>query len=448
MTARSASTQVRNNPVTHVGRVSILAPAGSDPYYRLTWRKPDGRRGGTSGGRTLEGAMTKAAPIDASLARAMGPRGLTPLQDLVTAYINADDQNQRDDGVPWSGTHLRQVEQRLNRMIRGREHLQAMQMDRDLADVLRAQGGTRNSVDHNTSALRGLLIWGHRHHYFTAAQAEMLPAGAVRVLPALKGTAAPKRAGRARDVSENPNYIRDEDAPSIARIVALATEFDRIFPAWGRLAIELACDAGPRWGELFQLTADDVTFLKRAAVIAINWQIDASASVSEGDNRRKLPKGEKTRRTVAHKRSVTGYKLLKALRARCEEARREQTAGTNPEALLFPAPRGGMFHHSPFHEQYFTPAALAAGWPTQTWVETCDEWHSDTRHYETVTRECVQFDLVWHSMRHRFARTCVDVYNLQPGQLTAVGGWEDTNVVNERYYRSGREHLESVIAAL
>ena len=67
----------RRKPVKAVGEVNVLTPSAKSPYFRLTWIEPDGRHAGTTGGRTLDQAMSKAAEIDAGLQRATGPKALT-----------------------------------------------------------------------------------------------------------------------------------------------------------------------------------------------------------------------------------------------------------------------------------------------------------------------------------------------------------------------------------
>jgi integrase len=293
--------------------------------------------------------------------------------------------------------------------------------------------------------LRGFLRWGNAEGYFTAAQVEMLPERCAAVAPALKGTAAPKRRRKDRKVTEAEEYVRDEDAPSAKQVRRLGTELLAFFPLWGRLAPELAAASGPRWGELLQLTAYDVLLTGRKPLLLIHFQIDPAASVRRGDDRRKLPKGEKTRETGIPKVTFTGYPLLKELKKRRKQALREQAAGTNPEALLFPAARGGMLHHTGFMNDYFAKAAIAAGWPHEMWVEECDRWSRKTNSYSRVTRQRTQFTLTWHSLRHRFARYAVDTLNLSPGELMAVGGWENETVVKNRYYNHGQEHTDSAL---
>jgi hypothetical protein len=149
----------------------------------------------------------------------------------------------------------------------------------------------------NTSMLRGLLRWGNVHGYFSAGQAEMYPDKCATVAPALKGTSAPDRRRQGRQVTETAEHIRNEDAPSAAQVVGLGEELARFFPAYGRLAPEVASSCGPRWGEMFQLTAYDIDRRGLKPRLCIYAQIDPAALVRRGDDRRKLPKGEKTRET-------------------------------------------------------------------------------------------------------------------------------------------------------
>jgi integrase len=74
-------------------------------------------------------------------------------------------------------------------------------------------------------------------------------------------------------------------------------------------------------------------------------------------------------------------------------------------------------------------------------AETRDKWDESTRTYTSVTIERRKANLPWHSLRHRFARLCVDVKKMREGELMAIGGWENISTVQTRYYRSGRENM-------
>lgn len=436
----------RKAPVAHVGPVNILAPSGKSPYFRLTWTDPNGRPGGTSAGRDLAAAKGKASDIAASLERASGPKGMRILTDIVDEYVQAPDTNRANDDAPWTDGHRAAVARNLRRTLRGYGDRRAMDVDRALLDAMRANAGTPKMVRINTSALRGLLEWGNAAGYFTVEQAQLLPTRCPKVKPALAGTSAPSRRRPGRAVGTSKDYIRPEDAPDKALVTAAGTELQRLAPRWGRLAIEVSCDSGLRWGEQFQLTAYDISPCETGARIEVDWQIDRTAKSKDGHARRTLPKGGKTRVTGVSHTSFTGYPISEELLARREEALREQEAGINPQALMFPTDSGQMFHHSHFMSDYFHPAALAAGWPYVDWTETYDKWDPKTATYQRLTRERRQFTLTWHSNRHRFARTCIDVRRLDTGELMAVGGWESETVVRNRYYRHGKEHTKSALA--
>ena len=87
----------------------------------------------------------------------------------------------------------------------------------------------------------------------------------------------------------------------------------------------------------------------------------------------------------------TGFPLRAAVKERVLAARSEQRAETNPEALLHPAARGGLW---------------------------------------------------WH----RIARIAIDIYRADPGVLMALGGWENEATVLNRYHRTGAEHTERGLA--
>jgi hypothetical protein len=360
-------------------------------------------------------------------------------------YLASPVRRNQKTGKDWSPSHHRQARQVLRRTLRGYECRPALDVDRSLADSMRAQAGTWRTVTENTSMLRGLLRWGHVQGYFSAGQAEMFPNRCATVAPAIKGTSAPDRRRKGRKVVETAEHVRDEDAPSAAEVVGLGEGLARFFPKWGRLAPEVGASDGPRWGEMFQLTAYDIDRSGQKPKLLIYAQIDPAASVRRGDDRRKLPKGEKTRETGIPEVTFTGYPLGAELEKRRVQALAEQAAGLNPEALLFPAAKGGMHHHSSFMSDYFAPAAIAAGWPRQEWVEVCERWDKKQGKFVPVTRERTQFVLSWHSLRHRFARYCIDTLGLTAGELMAVGGWENETVVRNRYYNIGQEHTDSAL---
>lgn len=395
-------TRARSRPVEIVGGVEVFAPTGRSPYHRLRWTESDGTRGDTSGGRDLRTAIDRARAIDERLCRAAGPAAMASLADVVRLYL-ADGRSPYS-GYEWHRSTRLQIEDQLHRCLRGHGNRRAFDVTRDLLDRMRAQAGTPTMVRINTTALRALLLWGYRHRppFFTAEQAELLPRGVVMPRPSLAGTAAPRRRGRTRRVGEAAVYIRDEDAPSATQVTSLSKALGARFPAWGALAPELACNCGPRWGEQFQLTADDAhpDGCSQAELphLHIDWQIDSGAHANDPGGRRCRPKGEKTRIAPLPLVSFTG------------------------------SPRRPVVY-SAFEADHLIPAMRTAGWPVHTWTEERDVWAPATSRYSRQVRQRTLLLLPWHSTRHRFARIAIDTYR-------AAGDADGAGRVGERGHRA------------
>lgn len=440
----------RHDPVETVGRVRIFAPTEKCRSYRLRWTEPDGTSGDTTAGSDPVAAIAKATGLDRRLARAAGAAAMTPLGEIFTAYL-ADGSSPYTDR-PWRNSTRTQIEDNLGRALRGHERDLAVDLDRGLCDRMRAQAGTPNMVRINTTALRAFLLWGFRHSpsYFTAAQVEYLSPGVVMPRPALAGTPAPRRRTRTRRVGQSSDYVEDEDAPSAAQVEALGEALEAKVGPWGRLAPELAASCGPRWGEQFQLTADDVhpdgCGLADEPHIHLDWQIDSGARAGDPGGRRCPPKGDKTRIAPLPAESFTGAPLRNQLTQRLRATREEQRLGVNPGALLFPAPRFGLWWHSAFDSDVLIPAMRTAGWPLRDWAEDHEVWNPVLHRYVRETRPRTLAVLTWHSLRHRFARVAIDTFHADPGVLMALGGWENEATVLNRYYRTGAEHTRRGLA--
>jgi integrase len=328
----------------------------------------------------------------------------------------------------------------LNRAPKGFEDVEALDVTRDLLDEMRAQAGTDNMVRINTSALKGMLLWGYqtRAKYFTAEQSELLISGGSRPSPKnAPATRRPRRNTRPRNAGESEQYIRTEDAPGSALVAGLGRELDKRYPLWGTLAAECAANLGFRWGEEFQLAAADVHMQgcreEDEAHVHVDWQINSGAKAGPRRSRLTLPKGNKRRIVTITDISFTGYEFEAALAARVAAALREQEAGLNDDALLFLSQTGRMLWHTTF-TRHVHVAMRAAGWPYTEWV---DEKDGKTK---TV------YHLTWHSMRHRYARICIDDFDYDEGELMMAGGWDNELTVKNRYYRSSDENRKSAAA--
>lgn len=432
------------DPVETIGRVRLYAPTPGCAGYRLRWTEPDGSAGDTTAGRDPAAAIAKATTLDRRLARAAGPAAMTPLGQVAAAYLTHGCSPYTDQ--PWRSSTRRQIEDNLTRCLRGHQQVAAFDLDRALCDRMRAQAGTPNMVRVNTTALRAFLLWGYRTNpsYFTPKQVELLSPGVVMPRPALAGTPAPRRRSRTRRVGQAADYVETEDAPSATQVATLGEALaDRVGP-WGRLAPEVAANCGPRWGEQFRLTADDVhpdgCATADAPHLHVDWQIDSGAHAGAPGGRRCPPKGDKTRVAPLPSVSFTGYALRAGITGRVAAAQAERRDGTNPQALLFPSTTYRLWWHSGFDADVLVPAMRTAGWPLREWTEVHDVWDPRRGRYVRETRPRLLTVLTWHSARHRFARIAIDTYHADPDVLMALGGWENEATVLNRYYRTGVEH--------
>lgn len=153
-TPEPAMSARRQEPIETVGAVGIYEPTGSSPYYHLRWFEPDGYKGDTTGGRTLAQARAKAADIDDRLAIAAGPQAVTTPAVIAQEYLK-EARSPNKDRRPWKKSHRVKARTGLDRMLRGRDELRAIDLTREVAETMGAQAGTANAVTTNSSGVMG-----------------------------------------------------------------------------------------------------------------------------------------------------------------------------------------------------------------------------------------------------------------------------------------------------
>jgi integrase len=117
------------------------------------------------------------------------------------------------------------------------------------------------------------------------------------------------------------------------------------------VAMKLKHRSGLRWGELTALQASDVEF-EPARVVHVRRAVEQGAS---GPATLKTPKNGKVRTSIFPK------SIADEIRSLVDEV----GATGGPQALIFPAARGGIMRRSSF-QQIWARAADAAGWPMTT----------------------------------------------------------------------------------
>ena len=171
------------------------------------------------------------------------------------------------------------------------------------------------------------------------------------------------------------------------------------------LMVNTAAYSGLRQGELFALTADQIT--PRSRVIDVDRKvIEVSGTLLTG-----LPKGCKRRKTIYPVRTPQGYPLAEKIQARIEAARAEMEAGTNPLGLIFPSPRGQYWRSSNFDRRVLADAYLAAGWRD---TGGNGEW-------------------TWHSLRHVFCVTALFTWKLDATDVSCMAGHANVRTTLDMY---------------
>ena len=418
-------------------RVTILEPTETKAFYRLTFLDSDGRRRERTGGTSPATALARAATLDRELDAADPASHPTTLGALVSEYLATPRRRRRDKqgyptGKDWSESHYAQVKRDLRRAVAGMEDLPAAQLDLDAVDRMRTACGSDPMVRQMTTCVRTFLRWAHEQGALTDAQAALLPSTHAR--PArprfLQAQPRPARVRSTRMQGQSEDFVNEEDCPTPQEVLALARALEARIVA-GELAVHLAAGGGLRIGEQFQLTADDV----REPGDSRRLDVEVRAQWATNPTRRAAPKTGKRRTVPISPITRWGYPLQAELRARVSEARAEQASGRNPDALLFPAPHGGMWWSSSL-SGVIIEAQRAAGWTYIVVHET-----RTMRNGRTAMVDVTQMNRTWHSLRHRFARDMIDGFRMGEGPLMAIGGWESIQVVQARYYRTGAEHV-------
>jgi integrase len=171
------------------------------------------------------------------------------------------------------------------------------------------------------------------------------------------------------------------------------------------LMVNTAAYSGLRQGELFALTADQITPSSR--VIDVDRKvIEVAGALLTG-----LPKGCKRRKTIYPARTPEGYPLADKIQARIQAARAETETGTNPLGLIFPSPRGQYWRSSNFDRRVLAAAYLAAGW-------------RDTGVNGTWT---------WHSLRHVFCVTALFTWRLDATDVSCMAGHANVRTTLDMY---------------
>jgi len=204
---------------------------------------------------------------------------------------------------------------------------------------------------------------------------------------------------------ESPLFVDPAEIPGHADVAKLGQALAERGSQVHELMAQLAAYSGLRWGELAALTAGQVDHAGRVITV------DRKVVEIGGRLYEEAPKNRKRRRTIYPRRTPEGYPLADRVAARIQAARREQEAGTNPLALVFPSPKGKHWRANNFGRRVLMPSYRAVGWRGE---DGGRPW-------------------TWHSLRHVFCTTALFTWQIEASDVSRLAGHSNVRITLDLY---------------
>jgi integrase len=204
---------------------------------------------------------------------------------------------------------------------------------------------------------------------------------------------------------ESPLFVDPAEIPGHADVAKLGQALAERGSQVHEPMAQLAAYSGLRWGELAALTAGQVDHAGRVITV------DRKVVEIGGQLYEEAPKNRKRRRTIYPRRTPEGYPLADRVAARIQAARREQEAGTNPLALVFPSPKGKHWRANNFGRRVLMPSYRAVGWRGE---DGGRPW-------------------TWHSLRHVFCTTALFTWQIEASDVSRLAGHSNVRITLDLY---------------
>lgn len=283
--------------------------------------------------------------------------------------------------------------------------------------------------------VRTFIKWGVGAGYFTSGQLDSISHVVWSPPKGSNYQAAPSRRAQSKlhfGTADSPGgeVMTHEQTNDLGRALQKYYKF-------GEALVHVSSNIGTRGNETFILTASRAiheqglgNFVDLEEKVArIHWQY-APESVSKKD---RVTKNNKFRSVVIPpvENISCNYDVTEWLTVRSKEALREQKAGKNPLALIFPSSTGRVINITSFSEDYMRKALDDLGWRMPA--------YKDARGKE---RHLYRFTL--HSLRDRFGTTAADEWGYTERQLLEQGSWADSETVRKFYLGTTDATFQSV----
>jgi integrase len=224
--------------------------------------------------------------------------------------------------------------------------------------------------------------------------------------------------------------------PSHDQVVDMAEELQKHYK-FGRALVHVSANLGTRANETLVFTASREVHEKGLGnlvdladdVVRVKWQLPSS----QDKKSHATTKNRKFRSVLIPpvESIATEFDIRNWFGQRTKEALKEQAAGTNPLALIFPDGKGNPINLNDFSGKELTRTFLALGWKMPPEVDAKGKSKSLSR-----------FTL--HSLRDRFGQTAADEWGYTERQLLEQGSWTDPQTVRKFYLGTTDKTYEEV----
>ncbi len=408
----------------------LTAPTASLPYYRLTWKSPQGRRRQTSVGTEFRKGWARALEIEGDLISGATPKSERPCSEGLAYWLDPHRPTPRGG---WGESH------RANMEAYARVYFEPEFGDLRLLDLRRAH--FQECVNQAPTASEGRNIRRAASSLLGALrQGDYLPDHQVIDLRNVFWHGQEVQQANdhvVSDAGEVAAFVPTWRRPSTDQVRALREAAERTGNRgrgiwWRGLMVEVAAFAGPRWSELIALTVASVDLDQRT--LEIHWRV---SQPSKKPRSLAPPKMAKRRTTIYPEVSPTGYPIGTMMRRRVREVAAEQRSGRNRKGLLFPSATWDWWWTGNFHRDVFEKAALEAGW----------KYVDEVRPYAGGTRLERNWELTWHSLRHTFCTVALEEWKLPESTVSMLAGHSNPNFTRTRYVGAAEDAIKAAIRA-
>ena len=405
--------------------INICPPTKSHKNWRIKKSykgTPIERSGGLTATETFAAYLEVKAILDS---KNLGEQGLPENSNLLLKEVLETYLNQGGKDYRWKPKTRRLRRQDFNHLLAlsGEEKLHCSELRAShLRDYLKRATKTQARAKHLKDILGTFIRWGQTAGYFTDQQTRYIDQVAWTPPKGSNYQAAPNRR-RQSQLKFGTTEHEGGQVPTHEQVIALAKGVQQRY-THGYGLILVSCNMGSRANETLIYTADRAVHDAGLGnyvdceewVVLDHWQYS-----EETDKKHRTTKTGKMRAIVIPPVEIisSGFNVREFLKNRSDAALKEQAAGVNPLALIFPSATGKVLNLTSFGERTIRPACESLGWKMG---------------YEDADGKVLgMYRFTIHSLRDRYGTTAAQEWGYSDIQLLEQGGWSDLQTVRKYY---------------